>query len=144
MSVTPLATGTNVSETIGGKDYGRSTLHDSTSADAMGLVAAAPDPLTLLGRLKAIVDGVAAIGTAIVNAIAGTASADNLFSITPSDTVALTTIPKALLVTVTGNVAVRGTGSTPVTFPVTAGQVLPVRARYIYATNTTATVVGLA
>ena len=72
-----------------------------------------------------------------------TASADDLFAITPSDSTPLATIPKALLVTAAGNVAVRGTGASPVTIPVTVGQVLPIRARYVYATNTTATVVGL-
>lgn len=78
-----------------------------------------------------------------ITALQNSAPADDLFAITPSDTVALATVPKALLVTVAGNVAVRGTGSSPVTLAVTAGQILPIRARYVYATNTTATVVGL-
>ena len=78
-----------------------------------------------------------------ITALQNSAPADDLFAITPSDTVALATVPKALLVTVAGNVAVRGTGAAPVTLAVTAGQILPIRARYVYATNTTATVVGL-
>lgn len=78
-----------------------------------------------------------------ITALQNSAPADDLFAITPSDSVALATIPKALLVTAAGNVAVRGTGSSPVTLAVTAGQILPIRARYVYATNTTATVVGL-
>lgn len=80
---------------------------------------------------------------AAITALQNSAPADDLFNITPSDTVPLGTIPKALLVTVAGNVAVRGTGASPVTLAVTAGQILPIRARYVYATNTTATVVGL-
>ena len=141
---TPAPDGTPIGEMIDGKFYGRNLLADTNGADAMGLVAAAPAANTLLGRLKAIVDGVAAAATTIVNAVTVTASADTIFTITPSDTVPLSTIPKALRVTAAGNLAIRGTGSSPVTIPVVANETLPIRARYIYATGTTATVVGLA
>lgn len=158
--LTPFPTGTDVSETIGGKEHSRALLKDPTGADAMGAVAASPAANTLLGRLKALADLLTAIGTntdqlegyldsveALLGtnntATASTAPADDIFSITPNDTTALTTVPKALLVLTAGNVAVRGTGSNPVTIPVVAGQILPIRARYVYATNTTATVVGL-
>lgn len=82
-------------------------------------------------------------GAELQAAFALTSPADNIFAITPSDSTALTVVPKALFVTVAGNLAVRGTGATPVTIPVAVGQVIPIRARYVYATNTTATVVGL-
>lgn len=129
---TPVPSGTDIGEVLAGYLTGRSRLVDATGADAIGLVAASPAPYSFLGRIKTATD-----------ALGLQTSADDLFAITPSDSVALTTIPKALLCTVAGNVAVRGTGSTPVTIPVTIGQILPIRARYVYATGTTATVIGL-
>ena len=54
--LTPFPTGTDVSETIGGKEHSRALLKDPTGADAMGAVAASPAANTLLGRLKAIFD----------------------------------------------------------------------------------------
>ncbi|WP_239024916.1 spike base protein, RCAP_Rcc01079 family [Sphingomonas corticis] len=73
-----------------------------------------------------------------------TAPADDLFAIVPSDTVDLATVPKALYCAVAGNVALRGTGNTTITIPVVAGQIVPIRARRVMATGTTATMVGLA
>lgn len=143
MALTPLATGTNVSETIGGKEYGRSTLHDAAGADAMGAVGSSPAANTLLGRLKAIVDAITSLLGTNNTQTALTAPADDIFAITPSDTADLATIPKSLVVTVAGNLAVRGTGGTTVTFPVTAGQIVPLRARRVMATGTTATVAGM-
>lgn len=76
-------------------------------------------------------------------ALQNSAPADDLFAITPSAT-ALATVPKALLVTGAGTLAVGGTSNTSVSLgSVTVGQVIPLRARYVYATGTTATVVGL-
>lgn len=54
MTTTPIAAGTNVSETIGGKEYSRALMSDPTGADAMGTVAGTPGAGTLLGRLLAI------------------------------------------------------------------------------------------
>lgn len=72
------------------------------------------------------------------------AAADDVFAITPG-TAALSTVPKALLVTAAGTLSVGGTSNTPVSLgQVAAGQIIPLRARYVYATGTTATVVGLA
>ncbi len=157
--LTPFPTGTDVSETIGGKEHSRALLKDPTGADAMGAVAASPAANTLLGRLKAIfdeivktngyvdglegfLDGVEALLGTNNASTALTAPADDIFAITPADA-DLPTIPKALLCTVSGNLAVRGTTATTVTFPVVAGQIIPIRARRVMAA-TTATVVGLA
>jgi len=73
-------------------------------------------------------------------------SATDVFAITPSDSVALSKVVKALYVGGAGNVAVKtGGSSTAVTFSgVPAGAILPVRAAFVMATNTTATnIVGL-
>ena len=65
-------------------------------------------------------------------------------TVTPSDTVDLTNIPKAIYIGGAGDVVVIGvnapTGATGVTFKaVAAGTILPVRARRLLATGTTAT-----
>jgi hypothetical protein len=160
MTATPFPAGTKISRTVGTEELGLALILDSVGADVLGLVTANPAAFSALGRLKTIADLLTAIGTntdqlegyldtveALLGtnntATASTAPADDIFSITPSDSVALATVPKALLVLTAGNVAVRGTGNNPVTIPVVAGQILPIRARYVYATNTTATVVGL-
>lgn len=133
MGVTPLGTGTNVSETIGQKEYGRSLLFDATGADAMGLVDANPAPLSFFGRLKAIYD-----------AVLRTGPATRIFAIVPSDTQMVIPAPRALRVTVPGNLAVRGTDTSPVTIPVIANELIPFSPAYVLQTGTTATVVGLA
>lgn len=69
------------------------------------------------------------------------------FAITPHDTNALTTIPKALYVGTGGTLVLRGVeGTVDVTFRnVANGQVLDVRAHYIRMTGTTAAdIIGLA
>lgn len=128
----PVASGTPIGDLIGGKLHGRDQLFDTTGTDAMGLVAATPAPLTVLGRLKALFD-----------VFSRTTSATDFVAIVPSDTVALTIAPKALRVTVAGNLALKGTSGVPITIPVAANELLPVQPTYIMATNTTATVVGL-
>lgn len=176
MAVTPLAAGTDVSETISGKEHSRVTLKDTAGTDAMGLVAASPAVNTLLGRMKAIadlltltnqyVDGVegllsgtltvsttalplptgaatAAIQTSTKASIDAQGPADDIFAITPNDTVDLATTPRALLVLTDGNLQLKGTGAA-VTIAVKAGMMLPLKAKRVYATGTTATVVGLA
>jgi len=64
------------------------------------------------------------------------------FTITPSDNTDLATRPRALKVTVGGNVVVRDEGGVDITYPVVAGEILPLRAVRVLATGTTATVVG--
>lgn len=63
------------------------------------------------------------------------------FAITPDDTTDLTRIPKALWVGIGGDVNVQGVNNAaPVLFQnVPNGFILPVRARRVLATNTTAT-----
>lgn len=62
------------------------------------------------------------------------------FAVTPHDTDALPTIPKALYVGTAGDLVLRGAGgAADVTFRnVGAGQVLDVRASHVRATGTTA------
>ena len=73
------------------------------------------------------------------------APATRLRAVTPSDSVALPLgACKAFMVGTAGNVAVIAeddnlVGATPVVLAVTAGQVVPVRAAYIYSAGTTAT-----
>jgi hypothetical protein len=68
-------------------------------------------------------------------------------AVAPSDTLDLTTIPKALWVSVAGTVAAIGvddTGSSGVPFgTLAAGTLIPIRARRVMATGTTATLVAL-
>lgn len=72
--------------------------------------------------------------------------ARNCMAVVPSDAIELTVVTKALYVGTGGNIAVRSIDATAdVTFAnVPAGAVLPVRARAIRATGTTASqIVGL-
>ncbi len=66
-------------------------------------------------------------------------------AITTSDATNLTELTKALFIGVAGNVVVVGLDDVPVTFKnCQAGSILPVRAKRVNATNTTATdIVGL-
>lgn len=64
------------------------------------------------------------------------------FAITPSDSVDLAIRPRALKVLAQGNVVVRDDGGVDITYPVVAGEILPIRAVRVLATGTTATVVG--
>lgn len=69
------------------------------------------------------------------------------FAVTPSDTVELLAVPKALYIGTGGNVVLRGVGAAvDATFKnVASGQVLDVRAQYVRATGTTASdIVALA
>jgi len=135
MGTTPLAAGTNVSETIGGKEYGRSLLADTAGTDAMGLVANAPAANTLLGRLKAVVD-------AVLSLIGLTAPANSFFAITPGAT-ALATVPAAIYVSGAGNLVVRGADGNDATFVVPAGAIVPIRPRYVLGATTATGIVGL-
>lgn len=66
---------------------------------------------------------------------------DDISPVTPSDSTALSTVPVSLIVLSAGNVVVKGSSGTPTTFTgLVAGQIIPLRARYVMATGTTATV----
>ena len=64
------------------------------------------------------------------------------YAISPSDTVDLLQLPRALRVLTSGNLALRDELGTVITYAVTAGEILPFRAMRVMATGTTATVVG--
>lgn len=67
-----------------------------------------------------------------------------LVSLTKSDTDELVTVPKGLLCTVAGDIAVKmaGDAATTVTIPVLAGVFYPLEIRQLMSTSTTATVVA--
>lgn len=74
--------------------------------------------------------------------------ARRLLAITPSDTDDLVNIPRGLLVTADGTITLTAQDDDPtlggvLLGPLTAGTHLPIRPRRIFATGTTATVVGL-
>ncbi|PWB94665.1 spike base protein, RCAP_Rcc01079 family [Methylosinus sporium] len=64
------------------------------------------------------------------------------FAISPSDSADLAIKPRAIYCTVAGDAVIRDEAGTDITYPLTAGQILPFRGVRILATNTTATVVG--
>lgn len=68
------------------------------------------------------------------------------FAIAPDDAAELARLPKALLIGGAGALKLRAVDSpADVTVTVQSGQILPIRARYVRATGTTATgLVGLA
>lgn len=72
-------------------------------------------------------------------------SARSLLAITPSDTDEVSIIPKALFIGGSGTISIIALDDTaPVSLTVTAGQILPIRAKFVRATGTTATgIVGL-
>lgn len=68
------------------------------------------------------------------------------YAVVPSDSLPLDPLPKAIVCGSTGQVTLRAIGSpADVSIAVQAGQLIPVRARYVRATGTTATdIVALA
>lgn len=67
-------------------------------------------------------------------------SAASAFAVTPHDSNELAMIPKALYIGGAGSLSVTlKNDSTPVTFQVLAGAILPIRPRLVRATGTTAT-----
>jgi type 1 fimbria pilin len=68
------------------------------------------------------------------------APATRALAVTPSDTVALVDIPKALYVGTAGDIVMRGVNASADTLwkAVPAGAILPFRAQYVRATGTTA------
>lgn len=70
-----------------------------------------------------------------------TSPVNNHASVTPSDAEDLPVRPRALYILTDGNLAVRMNGVN-IVYPVFAGQVMPVRAERVLATDTTATCVA--
>lgn len=70
------------------------------------------------------------------------APATRHFAITPSNSTDMTNRPRALYVSVGGNLALRDEKGVEITYAVTAGQVILFRAVRVLATGTTATVIG--
>lgn len=71
---------------------------------------------------------------------APSAPATRVIALTPHDTNALTDVPKALYIGTGGTIVLTGASGGDVTFAnVQSGSILPVRARYVRATGTTAT-----
>ncbi len=68
--------------------------------------------------------------------------ADRHFSITPSDSIDLAIVPRALFCLTAGTVAVADSLGFVLMYPVSAGMILPLRARKVMATGTTANVCG--
>ena len=65
------------------------------------------------------------------------------YLVTPSNTVALSPVPRALFAMTSGNVSIRDSSNTTVIYAVTAGTTLPFRALYVH-TDSTANVVAWA
>jgi hypothetical protein len=75
------------------------------------------------------------------------APARNAFSVTPDDTNALASLPKAIYVGTGGNITLRGVDSTQdvIFYNVSNGSIIDIRAKFIRATGTTASnLIGLA
>lgn len=69
-------------------------------------------------------------------------SASGVIAVTPSDTVSITTAPRALWVGGAGNLSVlMSDGTTATLSGVPAGSLLPIQAVRVNATNTTATLI---
>lgn len=64
------------------------------------------------------------------------------FAITPSDTVKLPDQPKAIYCQAAGNAAIVDENGSELTYALTAGQILPLRATQVKSTGTTATLFG--
>lgn len=81
-----------------------------------------------------------------LNALVGTTTPSSAFyAVTPSDSADLATLPKALYVSAAGTLAVQNGAGTTVSFGnVLAGSILPIQAKRVMATGTSATVVALA
>ncbi len=91
-----------------------------------GQVIDTPNPLTLLGRLKALVDAILPARTAT--------------AVVPSDTVALNPVPRGIYIGTGGDVTIRPVGSAAdVTYRnLPDASYIAVRAQYVRAAGTTA------
>jgi len=84
-----------------------------------------------------------ATNAAVTGALQSVAPADDVFTVVPSDTTDLPTIPKGLRAKTAGTLALRGASGSTVDYgTVTAGEMIYVRARRVMATGTTATLVA--
>lgn len=138
-NITAPAIGTVLaSDDVDGVQYPRNKISFGAEGAAADVSTANPFPVAIPGALPL------PAGAATAAGVAATASADDIFPVNPNDGTDLPTTPKALLVAVAGNLAVRGSSGTTVTIPVVVGQIVPLRVRRVMATGTTATVVGLA
>ncbi|MHA6723767.1 spike base protein, RCAP_Rcc01079 family [Sphingomonas sp. RS2018] len=64
------------------------------------------------------------------------------FAVVPHDSAALPSLPKALLIGGSGTIVLRAVDSpNDIAVPVTAGQILPIRASHVRASGTTATTI---
>lgn len=109
----------------------KSTIADRAAAaeaasHPFGQVIDAPNPLTLLGRLKALVDAILPARTAK--------------AVVPSDIVALDPVPRGIYVGTGGDVTIRPVGSAvDVTYRnLTDSSYIAVRVSHVRATGTTA------
>lgn len=68
-----------------------------------------------------------------------TYTASEWAAITPSDSVRLERIPRAVFVGAAGNVVAKGANGVSATFAVVASQTLEIQPTYVMATGTTAT-----
>lgn len=91
-------------------------------------------PQTVVVQSSALPSGAATEAT-----LAASAPADNVIAITPNDATALVAVPKALFIGGSGNLTIKGANGVPALLIVQAGQIVPVRARFVMATGTTAT-----
>ncbi len=68
------------------------------------------------------------------------------YTITPSDSADIVPLPKVLLIGIAGNIVLQAADSdADVTIAASAGQIIPIRARYVRNTGTTAgQIIGLA
>jgi hypothetical protein len=72
---TPVPAGSQVAtKDIGGVHYAKNIITDELGADAFGLVGASPNANTVLGRLKAVVDGIADVVAELQGSLAITAT----------------------------------------------------------------------
>ncbi|WP_174286639.1 hypothetical protein [Sphingomonas bacterium] len=95
----------------------------------------------LLTAIQALLTAPLALPTGAASdaSVKASAPADNFAGIATSDTVALATVPKALFIGGAGNLVVKGGDGVQATFAVVAGQIVPIRARFVMTTGTTAT-----
>jgi hypothetical protein len=133
---TPVASGTVLAtDQIGTTHYPISKLAFGPLDTATPVTSSAGLPVALVA------------GSAIQTAVEASTPATQAFAITPSDSTALTTQPRALYVGTGGSIALRARGSSSdVTLTnVANGAIIPLGVSHVRATGTTATgIIGLA
>lgn len=110
---------------------------EALSGTANGLLT---DLKALLTTQAGYLDGIEGLLTALGTAIALTTPADRFAAIVPNDATVLNPVPKSLLVNGAGNVRLKGSDDVIVEFAVTAGTIVPLRAKSVMvATSNAAT-----